>query len=158
MNNMNNIEIINGDICNSDTQYIAHQCNCVTNYGKGLSKTLFSKYPYSDIYICRTKYKDTNDIPGTIVVRGDGINNRFVINMLSQFYPGKARYYNDTIEKRREWFWECLYKISQIPNITSISFPHNIGCGLAGGNWNEYFTMIQCFSNYSGITVKIYKI
>lgn len=155
MNNMNNIEIINGDICNSDTQYIAHQCNCVTNHGKGLSKTIFNKYPYSDIYGIRNNY---TDIPGTIIVLGDGINNRYVINMMSQFYPGKARYGNDTIVKRREWFWKCLYKISQIQEIESISFPYNIGCGLAGGNWNEYFTMIQSFSNYSSIIVKIYKL
>nr|QBK89839.1 MAG: SNF2 subfamily protein [Pithovirus LCPAC101] len=114
---MTNIDIINGDICDSDTQYIAHQCNCVTNHAKGLGKTIFTKFPYSDIYSTRANYKDT---PGNIIIRGDGLNNRYIINILSQFYPGKVKYNNDTSEKRKVWFRECLVKISQIPNISSI--------------------------------------
>ena len=151
---MNNIEIINVDICTSNTQYIAKQCNCVTSYGKGLSKTIFNIFPYSDIYTNRINYKD---IPGNIIVRGDGISNRYIINMLSQFYPGKAKYNNDSELKRKEWFLLCLNKIKLIPNIKSISFPYNIGCGLAGGNWNTYYEMIQEFSNSSNIIVKLYK-
>nr|QBK90264.1 MAG: hypothetical protein LCPAC102_01770 [Pithovirus LCPAC102] len=77
--------------------------------------------------------------------------------MLSQFYPGKSKYNNDSVLKRKEWFLLCLNKIKLIPNITSISFPYNIGCGLVGGNWDEYNDMIKEFSISSNITVYLYK-
>lgn len=77
--------------------------------------------------------------------------------MLSQRYPGKSKYNNDTIIKRKEWFLKCLNYIKEIPNIKSIAFPYNIGCGLAGGNWNEYLEMIQNLSDTSNILIKLYK-
>ena len=49
------VTIIKDNILNAKEKYIAHQCNCVTKYGKGLSKAIFDKYPYSNIYSLRKK-------------------------------------------------------------------------------------------------------
>jgi hypothetical protein len=44
------------------------------------------------------------------------------------------------------------------PNIISIAFPYKIGCGLAGGKWEDYESMIYKFAKENpNIKVKIYK-
>lgn len=149
-----------GDLLTTDAQYIVQQCNCITTRSQGLSKLIFSKYPYADIYTER-KRTGTKDTPSTIIIRGNGVNERFIINMLGQYYPGKGgRYSNDdSFQMREQWFQSCLNQISQISDITSIAFPYRIGCGLAGGNWKHYHLMITEFSsNNPNINVFILKL
>lgn len=151
-NNVELIEIIKGDLLDATTDFICHQCNCVTKKGKGLSKAIFDKYPESNIYAPRlvNNYKDE---PGTIKV----INN--VINIIAQYYPGKSRYANDTKEKRIEWFQTALDEINETYDGTyTFAFPYRIGCGLAGGDWNVYYDMIKDFANKGNKVVKIYQL
>lgn len=61
---------IKGDILLAKETYIAHQCNCVTNKAKGLSKQIFKKFPYADSYTNRQNYSN----PGTIEVFNNVIN------------------------------------------------------------------------------------
>lgn len=135
-------------------QYIAQQCNCVTSNYKGLSKAIVQKFPWADFY--KISYR----IPGQIAVAGNEKNNqRYVIGMYAQKYPGPAKWSNDTTEKRIQWFQECLEQIAQIPNIKCIAFPYNIGCGLAGSDWNVYLEMIKKFAEKNKhIIVNICKI
>lgn len=141
------IKIIKGNILHSNCKYIAHQCNCVTNYAAGVAKAIFDRFPWSDIYSERTN--SIKDMLGNIIVCGDGKEKRFVINMISQLYPGKPKFPNgkeDGSEARENYFKQSLNKIKDIKNIESIAFPYKIGCGNAGGNWEKYFEIIQEFS------------
>jgi O-acetyl-ADP-ribose deacetylase (regulator of RNase III) len=150
------IKTVTGDLLAAKEQYIAHQCNCVTNSAAGLAYYLFKKYPYANVYDFRT----THSTPGTIQVCGNGEDQRYVINMFSQYYPGGAwdDFENDHYELRKEYFAACLEKIGQLTNISSIAFPHRIGCGIAGGNWEEYVQMLNEFANrYSHVEVVIYQ-
>ena len=124
---------ITGDLLDQET--IAHQCNCVSSSGKGLYTSVVLKYPWADIYRQRTK----NSIPGTILQMGN------VIHMFSQYYPSGPNNTNDTKSLRLQWFNNCLNQISKL-NITSVSFPHYIGCGLARGNWDDYHNCIKEFA------------
>lgn len=137
--------IITGDLLKSDAQYIVHQCNCVTIKGANLSKSVFHKFPFANIYAPREKtgHKDT---PGTIIIKGDGSKERFIINLLAQYYPGKSRYVNDTPQMRLSWFKKGLEEIEKIPNLREIAFPYNIGCGMAGGDWKVYKKAIDDFA------------
>lgn len=153
------IEVINGNILDATEKYIAHQTNCVSNGGAGgLAKSIFKKYPYADCYRLRTE----RSIPGTIDIRGNGINERFIINLHGQMYPGDAyvNHENDSYDMREKYFKQCLYEISLIDNIESIAFPMGIGCGLAGGNWEHYSKMLEDFADslyqVHGVHVKIY--
>lgn len=139
---------IKGDILLAKETYIAHQCNCVTNKAKGLSKQIFKKFPYADSYTNRQNYSN----PGTIEV----FNN--VINMYAQFYPSKAKYKNDSKELRIEFFENCLKEISLIPGIhyKSIAMPYKIGCGLAGGDWPTYKKILEDFCINEDITIVLY--
>ena len=139
------VKVVTGDLLESKEQYIAHQCNCVTKSAAGLASYIFKKCPYSNVYYSRQHKSE----PGTIQVCGDGINNRYVINMFSQYYPGGAwdDFPNDTYELREEYFKKCLTAISEINNLQSIAMPVKIGCGLAGGNWDKYLNMIENFAD-----------
>lgn len=150
------IQIVTGDLLEATEQYIAHQCNCVTNTAAGLAYYLFRKYPHSNVYFFRTSHST----PGTIQVCGDGVNNRYVINMYSQYYPGGAwdDFENDHYELRKDYFKNCLSEISKIPNIQSIAFPYKIGCGIAGGKWEDYLEMLNEFAdNNPHLDIKIYQ-
>lgn len=142
------VKLVIGDLLDAEEQYIAHQCNCVTPKASGLALYLYNKFPYSNVYL-RRGIDNHHDKPGTIQVSGNGEDKRYVINMFSQYYPGGAwdDFKNDTYSLREEYFKKCLNEISQLPNINSVAFPYKIGCGLAGGNWDNYLNMIKDFAD-----------
>lgn len=134
---MANLTEIKGDLLESKSQYIVHQSNCVTKRAKHLALSVFKKFPYADIYKPRAegKYKDK---PGSIIIKGNGADQRYVLAILGQFYPGKSKYGNDSPNMRLMWFKQGLKKIEKIEGLTSIAFPARIGCGAAGGDWKLY--------------------
>jgi len=140
-------EIITGDLLDSPTKYIAHQCNCISQNSAGVAKSIFNRFPFADTYQNRTE----PDQLGSIKVLGNGIDQRFVINMFSQYYPGSPKYPDsatDGLKSRERHFHRCLLKISQIPNLETIAFPWKIGCNLAGGDWKFYLGTINNFAEY----------
>jgi hypothetical protein len=154
------IEIVSGDIFDAKEKYLCHQCNCVTNKSAHLAKDVFARYPYADVYTSRTEH----DKPGTIAIRGNGQDQRYVISCFGQYYPGKPKYpYStlDGVEAREKYFHKCLLRIAMIPNLESVAFPWRIACGAAGGIWEHYLGTITNFANYvessQGAKVVIYR-
>lgn len=153
------LEIVNGDLFDAKEKYLLHQCNCITNRAAHLSKDVFEKYPYADIYTGRTQPSK----PGTIEIRGDGQEKRFVINLLGQYFPGKPKYPDSKLDgtlAREKYFHKCLLKVAKIENLESVAFPWRIGCNLGGGNWDHYLGTINNFAQYvdeKGIQVRIYR-
>ena len=159
--------IIRGDLLDGNWTHIVHQCNCLTVYPYGLSKSISDQYPYADIYSFRKKLgnrnlatEDTRGIPGTIVVAEPPSNGVIVFNFLAQYEKGKPlKYQNssidatsllDTSENREKWFASCLSVMEMVGiqkyQIKVLAFPDHIGCGLAGGNWEHYKNMIDEFA------------
>lgn len=151
------IVVPNSDLFESNAKYIVHQCNCVTWSAAHLAKAVFNKYPYADIYSPRRKtaYKDT---PGEIIVKGNGANQRFIVAILGQKYPGKPRYAapEDDFKHRTDYFFSGLKKIAEIPNLESVAFPWGIGCGAAGNNWNLYHKLIDKLADHLKENAKVY--
>lgn len=144
-----NIEIISGNLLDAKEKYIAHQCNCLTQHSAGTAKDIFIKYPYADTYKSRVE----PDVLGTIKILGNGGEDRYVVNMFAQYYPGKPKYPDsklDGIRARQQYFYQCLLKISRIPNLESIAFPYKIGCNLAGGDWDYYYGVLNNFALHVG--------
>jgi len=154
-----NVSIIIGDITKSNAKYIVQQNNCVGTKSHGLSKTLFDLYPYANIYEER-RLHGKRGIPGTIIIRGDPLHNqRYVVNMLAQYYTGTARFDNDTTELRKQWFVKCLEELNLVVGQGErVAFPWNIGSGLAGGQWNDYQDMIFEFARKCRGNVEIIKL
>jgi O-acetyl-ADP-ribose deacetylase (regulator of RNase III) len=153
------IEIITGDLFEAKEKYLVHQCNCVTTSAAHLAKDVFEKYPYADIYTSRT----SQDNPGHIIVRGNGQDERYVVAILGQVYPGKARFPKsslDGIPVREKYFYNGLLRLALLPDLESVAFPWRIGCGAAGGNWDHYLGNITNFAQHvgeKGVKVRIYR-
>jgi O-acetyl-ADP-ribose deacetylase (regulator of RNase III) len=154
------IEIVTGDLLNSKEKYIAHQCNCLTQNSAGTASAIFYKFPHSNTYAGRTE----PDKPGHIQIMGNGEDRRYVINMFGQYYPGKPKYPNSSLDGqvvREKYFHQCLLRVAKIPNLESIAFPWRIGCNLGGGIWEHYLGTLTNFANYvkltQGVKVLIYR-
>jgi len=164
------LNFVKGDLLSATDEYIVHQVNCIACTPHGLSKSIADKWKTADIYGMRTRVTpsrnfattDTQATPGSISITRD----RNVIHMFAQFSYGKpfsyinkdGRYPRDTYEQREKWFQMCLDSIAEIQP-SSIGIPYMIGCGLAGGNWSNYFEMIKKFSEKNPtIIVNIYKL
>ncbi len=138
------IEIV-GNLLKTDIQYVAHQCNCISQKSAHLSKDVFKTFPYADVYSNRVEH----DILGTIKVCGDGEDQRYVINMFGQYFPGKVKYPNGTKDNynlRIKAFKSCLEEIEIISGLREVAFPYKIGCGAAGGIWEIYNEMLNNFA------------
>jgi len=153
------IEIVTGDLFDATEKYLCHQCNCVTNKAAHLAFDMFEKFPHADIYTSRT----THDKPGTIIIKGDGQQERYVAALLGQYYPGRARYPMSSLDglaPREKYFYHALLRLSQVPDLESVAFPWRIGCGAAGGDWEHYLGTLTNFAQYvgeKGVTVKVYR-
>lgn len=142
-------------------KFIAHQSNCINSgSAAGIAKIIFEKYPYADCY----KDRKEPSIPGAIDVAGDGLFYRGIINMFSQYYPGKAQIGPDRLDSykdRKIWFHSCLMSIADIKDLDSVAIPYGIGCCLAGGDWIWYEQKLNKFADYiekkCNATVLIYK-
>lgn len=145
------IEIVTGDIFDAKEKYLCHQCNCVTKRAAHLSKDVFEHYPWADIYTGRIN----PDTPGTVIIRGDGKGQRYVANILGQYYPGKPKDPQSALDGskvREKYFHRALVRLAKTPLLESVAFPWKIACGAAGGNWEHYLGTLENFAKYVEIT------
>jgi O-acetyl-ADP-ribose deacetylase (regulator of RNase III) len=154
------IEIIAGDLLEATEKYICHQINAISTSGAaGIAKAIFDKYPYADCYSTR---KETVK-PGTIDIRGNGIDQRYVCGIVGQYYPGGARFPLSSLDglvAREKYFYYGLLRIAQILDLESVAFNWRIGCGIAGGSWERYLGLITNMAQFlstKGVRVAIYK-
>jgi O-acetyl-ADP-ribose deacetylase (regulator of RNase III) len=141
------LQIVTGSLLESDCQYIAHQCNCYSTRSAGLATAVFKAFPWADVYSDRPHRGNDIALFGSITVHGNpSQNRRYVINIYGQLYPGKPSKGRDPANARLEAFRNALDQIAQLPELTSIGFPYGIGCGLAGGNWNQYQSLLERFA------------
>ena len=141
------LRIIKGDIFDAKEKYLVHQCNCQSKKSSGIAREVFTKYPYSNIY----ENRNIPDKVGSICIKGNGIDRRYVINLFGQNYPGKPSFSPfslDSFNSREEHFKKGLFEISKLNYLESICFPWKIGCGAAGGNWETYLEILINFADY----------
>jgi hypothetical protein len=150
------LKIVHGDLFEATEGYLCHQTNCVTKRSAHLSKTVFTRFPYADIYTGRTG----KDIAGTIVVREDPKHDGpIVVNMLGQVYPGESRFptsKTDGVGARLGYFKSCLSYMLELDG--DFAFPWRIACGAAGGDWAEYLEALVDFSRDAEGRVTVYKL
>jgi len=161
------IKIIEGNILDAEEDIICHQVNCRGKMASRLAKQIRDKYPnvYKEyinlINWAKEEYKrgysKKESLLGSIqfVNCSDG---KVIANLFGQEKYGRDKQYTDYIALRKSL--ESLYESVTWSNNTlknkSIAIPYNLGCGLAGGNWDIVYEMIkQVFYNYE---VTIYKL
>lgn len=168
------MNIIKGNILESSEDYILHQCNCLTVKSHGLSKTIEEKYPEGVVYNKRRPLgrrnlaiEEDRAQPGTFLICGS--KEQQIISIFGQWRSGKigTSYFHsypesnppESKKQRILWFEEGLNKIGEhffiLKKKLSIAIPYNIGCGLAGGNWDNYLNAITEFQKTYREWVKV---
>lgn len=147
-----------GDILECTEPILVHQCNCVTIGSRGLASSVFKKFPKANTYLNRTNplYKD---VPGTCQFIEIEECKKTVVNLYGQYNPGyPSPTGKDCYKDRTNWFESALKLLAAFMKerkFTSVAFPLYIGCGLAGGQWSDYYTMIE--KNLDEFEVIIYQ-
>lgn len=167
-----NLEIKMGNVVNAEETIVSHQANCVRDKAaKGAAQAMFNKYPDADVYMQRKASGRPIDRPGSVSLHLDAAGNVRVANLYGQFRaqpPGETtpgsvseemqqdpmwlQYHEqDTAESRKIWFQECLDNLAkallELPSAKrSIALPWMIGCGMAGGSWDEYQAIIYAWA------------
>jgi hypothetical protein len=71
-----------------------------------------------------------------------------VLSIYGQLNGGGPGEKPDSAADRKVYFEKGLKGIKrQLPDLESIAFPKKIGCGIGGGNWDTYETMIREFAH-----------
>lgn len=156
------VEIRQGNILEATEEVICHQTNCVSSDSAGLAGQIFTKWPETNVYKSRNNFS----VPGEVIYSPLPKHKfpQIIAHMMAQFKPGKSRIRRqreqiDSPKKRLSYFKKCLKFLSKRHAFcsNSFAFPWKIGCGLAGGNWDEYMDLILEFSDANNEVV-IYKL
>lgn len=166
------IYYVNGNLLDSNVDYICHQVNCQGVMGSGIAGQIKARWPIvyeSYIALCDKREEEiyqmcggmengldwTETLLGEIQLVPVGVD-KTVINMFAQQYYG----YDGKRYTSYDGFWSCLGKVrEQVSMGSKIGFPYHIGCGLGGANWTIIRTMIEVvldkdfevyFYNYNG--------
>ena len=145
------IAIAKGDLLDMNDDFIGHQCNCVTRNARGLAESIFTKYPYANDYHRERKV-------GTYHIHGNGSRGqRWVVNLFGQYRPGDS-----PIEREQRITWLRTALESFLHHVShrkvTLGLPYLIGCGLAGGDWNVYYAMLQeLASHYPNVKITLYQ-
>jgi len=176
-----NVRIIEGNLLESGEPVIVQQLNCLCCKGHGLSQVIATRYPYADVYSLRRPAVGKKNIaiptdhgvPGTIVVSrpidssDETTKNPIVVGLFGQYDYGKpgvsprSSLSQDNYKLRCEWFKSCLDKLREFlseAGVTSVGVPYQIGCGLGGGNWNDYQKMLEEFAQDAPFQVNLYRL
>lgn len=162
------IEIVKGDILQSDARFILQQCNNKGVMGAGLAKEIkkdltedeFQKY----VDLCKSE----NVLGKIVILKSKNIFKRRYINFIAQdgFGHDKRKVYTkyDCFESALTRFLTILkYTASLTPDINyEVAIPYKIGCGLANGDWNEILRLFNLAYNslesYPNVIFKIYQL
>ncbi|UNK20688.1 macro domain-containing protein [Paenibacillus sp. N3/727] len=147
------IKIVEGSLLDAAEDIMAHQVNCQGVMGSGIAKSL--RASYSDLFPSYKQFCNNvapHDLLGKCHMVKTGL--KYVANLFGQLNYGRQKViYTD---------YEALQKaLVSLKNEAqekglSVALPYNIGCGLANGDWDIVYKIIEdVFSDYD---VTIYKI
>lgn len=148
------IPIINGDVLESNADFIVHQVNCQGVMGSGVAKQIKKKYPH-----VFKAYKEKCDTSMSATCRGDSPTERAksmlgdvlfvcadqneplgqqIANLFAQHnYGYDGGCYTDYGALQR-----CLEELNQHAKGKSVAIPYMMSCYRGGGNWDIVSTMI----------------
>ena len=163
-----------GNLLDAEEEYILQQCNCVACSPHGLSAAIAKKFSFADPYSRRRSLKQRNFAveedqpnPGSIQLLEDENCSTKVVCLFAQYGMGKPYSYTnkgstavlDSFELRQKWFKLCLDQVAeQVAPGSSLAMPFQIGCGLAGGDWNVYKQILsEWAANHPTLNLTLYR-
>ena len=136
---------------------ITHGCNCLCNMGAGIAPQMVKAFGVDQYNLESFTHRgDINKLGQVewLIERKGPIP--FVVNSYTQFSYGKN--HSDGVSKPLDYdaLTLCMRKINHRFKGKRIGLPQ-IGCGLAGGDWNVVKKIIQTELKDCDITVVIFK-
>lgn len=134
--------VIKGDLIKlaqaGEFNIIAHGCNCCHTMGAGIAKQIKDTWPLSYEVDKETERNDFNKLGTYSITAAEyGNNNLFIMNMYTQYNPGKDLCY-PALDL-------CLRKLQFISKGLKVGMPL-IGGGLAGGDKKIIVDMMKKYS------------
>lgn len=141
-----------GNILDCSEDIIVHQTNCQGVMGSGLAKQIKDKYPEvfnAYYYYCKTH--ELKDIFGSALIC-EYSNGKYIANLFGQDKYGHG------LQTDYDMFKKALQEIHDFAkdHKLSVALPYKIGCGLAGGDWNRVFDIINEIF-FDEVVMEIYK-
>lgn len=131
------MEIINGDILDITDGIICQQVNCTGGYGAGLSGKISKKYPQVE-KAYRNLFKSTPRSSLFGICQPVRINDDLIIvNIFAEWDYANA-YEQGIVSTDMDKLVSGVKRVCEKYAGRKIYVPHRIGCGLAGGDWNEF--------------------
>lgn len=130
------MQTITGNILDIERGIICQQVNCANGYGAGLSGKISAKYPqvekaYRDIF----KKLPREEIFG--MCQPVRVSDRLVIvNIFSEWNYANA-YETGIVSTDMDKLVAALHRVCERYPGSDVYVPYKIGCGLAGGNWDD---------------------
>lgn len=160
------IKIVDGDLLQANIPLIAHQTNCLGVMGAGIAKAIKNKWP--DVYIqykdlCKSYYYSKFLLGISQFCKTHDNPIKYVVNLFGEYsYTESVAPYENrhTDYKALDLALTILQTNCHNSNIKEIGIPYKLGCGLAGGDWdNVVYPMLQkLFEKDPEITLYIYKL
>lgn len=144
--------MIEGNIFDCSQDIIVHQTNCQGVMGHGIALQVKQRYP--EVFCAYFHYCKTNqatDILGTSLIC-EADNGKYIANLFGQLNYGEGL--QTDYDKLRAALQE-VHDFAKAKNL-SVAIPYKIGCGLAHGDWNIVFDIInEVF--YDDVEMEIYR-
>lgn len=148
-------------------QVIGHQTNCLGVMGAGIAKQIKARWPdvfKSYVRYCK-RYPDAHNLLGKcqVVNTDDG---KYIANLFGEysFCESIAPYEEGGKPRHTDYdaLKECLHRLHTwmvMNDKETCGLPYKIGCGLAGGNWDDvvYPMIKEEFGDDEDITLYIVK-
>lgn len=148
---------IKGNLLDAKEELIGHQVNCCGVMGAGVARQIREQLLQKEQF---QEYKGLCDSYGSALlgnIQPILLNNRkYVVNLFGEDEPtGKGR---DTDYQALHKSLKLMAEFALSENL-SIALPGYLGCGLAGGDWNVVYDIIQKVQDvYRDIDITIYYI
>lgn len=159
------IKYYDGDILESGADIICHQVNCQGAFGRGMAGQIKRLFPEVEkTYKIITKQWSeqsggkTSELLGKVSAQTVEKDGRWflIANLYGQDDFGKTGLFTD-YEALEKAMGEIRDFVDVRQKQETVAFPHGIGCGYAGGDWNVVEEMIgRVFDGYEG-EVQIWK-
>lgn len=152
------IHHVKGDLLKSDCTFIGHQANCQRTMGSGIARQIAADLPD----MARV---DRSDMRASKVKLGNftytRIPNGWGFNLYGQLYYGQGLQTDyKALEKAIDRMLTIVpelarFDLRKLP--VKVGFPYKIGAGLAGGDWDIIYEILERLSNKHSIDIWLYE-